>query len=94
MSWVYWLGGFLYLIWATVGYIVEYIRRIEWRTPFRWSTGGPYLTLYLATVMFYWWPLALIDKRLWYIYAALFAISTILNVTSHNKPQPSAAGSR
>jgi hypothetical protein len=89
MSVSFWLGGFLCLIWAIYGYTVEYVKRLEWRNPFRWSIGGLYLSLYLATVMFYWWPLALIYKPLWYLYAVLFIASTILNVTSHKKPQVS-----
>jgi len=82
-----WLAGFIYLIWAAFGYWVEYVRQIEWRSSVRWPILGPYITLYLATVMFYWWPLALIYKPLWYAYALLFIASTILNITSHqNKP--------
>lgn len=78
-----WLGGFIYLIWAAFGYWVEYVRQIEWRSSVRWPILGPYITLYLATVMFYWWLLAVIYKPLWYAYALLFIASTILNVTSH-----------
>jgi hypothetical protein len=37
--------------------------------------------------MFYWWPLALISRPLWYIYAVLFIVSTVLNVSSHQAPQ-------
>ena len=85
MIWSFWLAGFLYLAWASYGYIVEYRKKIEWRNPIRWSVFGPYIFLYLATVMFYWFPLALIDKSLWYAYAALFVISTFLNVASHKK---------
>lgn len=84
-SWFLWLSGFIYLIWAIYGYSVEYVRGIQWRSPINWSVLGPYLILYLATVMFYWWPLALIYKPLWYIYAVLFLISTFLNVTSHQR---------
>jgi hypothetical protein len=84
-SWYYWLGGLIYLVWAAYGYRVEYVRQIEWRSSVRWSILGPYVTLYLATVMFYWWPLALIYKPLWYAYAILFLASTILNVTSHHR---------
>jgi hypothetical protein len=86
-SWAFWLGGFIYLTWGIYGYLVEYVKKLEWRNPFRWSVGGPYLFLYLATVMFYWWPLALLYKPLWYAYAVLFIASTILNITSHKKPQ-------
>ena len=86
-SWSFWLGGFIYLIWAVYGYTIEYVRGIQWRSPIQWSIFGPYITLYLATVMFYWWPLALIYKPLWYVYALLFVISTILNVTSHQRKE-------
>jgi hypothetical protein len=83
-NWALWLGGFLYLVWAMFGYTVEYLQKIEWRNPIRWSVCVPYVILYLAAVMFYWWPLALLFKPLWYGYAILFGISTILNVASHH----------
>jgi len=82
-TWSLWLGGFLYLIWAIYGFTVEYVKRIQWRNPIRWPIFGPYVFLYLATVMFYWWPLALVRKLLWVAYAVLFIVSTILNVASH-----------
>jgi hypothetical protein len=82
-SWSLWLGGFIYLTWALYGYTVEYVKRIEWRNPIHWPVFGPYIFLYLSTIMFYWWPLALIYKPLWYLFAILFITSTILNVTSH-----------
>jgi hypothetical protein len=91
-SWSLWLGGFLYLAWALFGYVVEYVRKIEWRAPIRGAIFGPYILLYLATIMFYWFPLALIAKPLWYAYAVLFVASTILNVTSHNAPGPKEDG--
>jgi hypothetical protein len=84
--WYLWLGGLLYLIWAIYGYTIEYILGIEWRNAVRWSILVPYITLYLATVMFYWWPVALIYKPLWYVFAFLFLASTYLNVTSHKRP--------
>ncbi len=78
-----WLGGFIYLVWASFGYYVEYVRKIQWRTPPKGMVLVPYVTLYLATVMFYWWPLAMVYKPLWYINGVLFLISTVLNITSH-----------
>jgi len=82
-GWSFWTGGFIYLVWAAFGTWVEYVQRFKWRNPFRWQIGGPYVLLYLATNMFYWWPVGLIDRPLWYAYAVLFAISTTLNVLSH-----------
>ncbi len=82
-DWGFWLGGFIYLVWAVFGYYTEYVNKIEWRSPIRLSIFIPYIILYLATVMFYWWPLANINKSLWYAAAILFVIGTILNATSH-----------
>ncbi len=88
-TWALWLGGFIYLIWATLGYTVEYVKDIQWRNPIRWSIFAPYIFFYLATVMFYWWPLGLISRPLWTTYAVLFVISTILNITSHHEARDS-----
>jgi hypothetical protein len=82
-AWFFWLAGLLFLVWAAFGYIVEYVYRVEWRTPTRWSVLGPYVTLYLATTMFYWWPLARLDRRLWVAFAVLFVVATVLNISSH-----------
>lgn len=82
-TWSLWIGGFICLVWAVYGYWVDYARRIQWRNPIRWPVFAPYISLYLATIMFYWWPLGLIGRPLWYVYGALFVISTVLNITSH-----------
>lgn len=82
--WYFWLAGFIYAAWAIYGYTIEYVFHINWRSPIRWSVFIPYVALYLASIMFYWWPLATIDRTLWYVYAALFVASTYLNATSHS----------
>jgi len=81
--WALWTGGFIYLVWAAFGYWIEYVRQIKWRNPPYWPVLGLYVLLYLATNMFYWWPMGLISRPLWYAYAVLFIISTALNVWSH-----------
>jgi hypothetical protein len=81
--WSFWLGGFLFLVFAAYGYRVDYVKKIPWRKPLVKSIMYPYVTLYLATVMFYWWPLGLLDRTLWLVYAVLFALGTYLNITSH-----------
>jgi len=84
-AWYWGLSGLIYLSWAVFGYYIEYIKEIEWRNSLHWPVMGPYVVLYLATVMFYWWPLALIYKPLWYVYGVLFLTSTILNISSHRR---------
>jgi hypothetical protein len=81
--WSFWLGGFLFLIYAAYGYRVDYVKKIPWRKPLDKSIMLPYVTLYLATVMFYWWPLGLLNRTLWIVYAVLFVLGTYLNITSH-----------
>ena len=82
-SWSFWLGGFLFLLFAIFGYWVDYVAQIPFRNPLRLSIVFPYVFLYLATVIFYWWPLGLLSRPLWFVYAVLFVIATILNITSH-----------
>jgi len=82
-TWSFWLGGFLFLVFAAYGYRIDYVKGVQWRNPLKKEILFPYVTLYLATVMFYWWPLGLLNRPLWYIYAVLFVVATILNVTSH-----------
>lgn len=86
-DWYFWVSGILYLVWGLFGYVIEYRLKVEWRNPIRWEYFGPYVFLYLATIMFYWFPLAQISKPLWYVYAILFIVSTVLNVTSHKVPE-------
>jgi hypothetical protein len=81
--WYQWIAGFLFAAWAVFGFVVDIARPVSWRSPLLWSVAGPYLILYLAAQMFYWWPLARIDRRLWLAYAALFVASTWLNAISH-----------
>ena len=82
-SWYFWLGGFLYTAWAILGYIVDVARPVAWRSPVYWPVFIPYVLLYLSTMMFYWFPVGNVYHPLWFVYAVLFVISTILNISSH-----------
>ncbi len=85
--WYLWISGFIYLVWGIFGYWAEYVQKIQWRNPVRWAILIPYISLYLGTIMFYWWPLIRISRPLWVAYAVLFVICTILNATSHKGPK-------
>ncbi len=82
-SWSFWLGGFLFVLFAAFGYWVDYVAQIPFRNPLQLSVLVPYVFLYLATVMFYWWPLWPLSRPLWFVYAILYVIATILNIKSH-----------
>ena len=82
-TWHYWLGGFLFVIYAAFGFWVDYVGKIQFRNPFKPLIAIPYVLLYLATVMFYWWPLWPMSRLLWIIYAVLYVIAMVLNIASH-----------
>lgn len=82
-DWTFWLGGFLFVLYAGFGFWIDYVAKIQFRNPLQVTVLIPYILLYLATVMFYWWPLIRLSRPLWSVYAVLFVIATILNITSH-----------
>ena len=82
-TWSFWLGGFLFLVYAAYGYWIDFVKQIPWRKPLVPRIMWPYVTLYLATLMFYWWPLGLLGRPFWLAFGVLFVLGTILNVTSH-----------
>jgi hypothetical protein len=82
-EWWMWVGGLFYLVWAVFGYVVEYRLGIAWRNPIVWPIFGPYLFLYLATTMFYWWPLARIGRPFWLVCTVIFVVATVFNASSH-----------
>ena len=81
--WFYWIGGFLFVLFAAFGYWIDYVMKTQFRNPFRAEVAIPYVVLYLATVMFYWWPLGNLSRPLWFVFGVLFVIGTILNIASH-----------
>jgi hypothetical protein len=82
--WGFWVGGMIQFIWSIYGYYIEFIVKMTtWRNPLRWEIAGPYVFMYLATNMFYWWPIMNINKIYWFIYTVLFLICTYFNITSH-----------
>lgn len=88
--WWSWVGGATYLAWAAFGYRVEYAAHVEWRSPVRWNLLVPYVLLYLATAMLYWWPAAQLYRPLWFVLGALFVASSTLNVMSHRRHSAAA----
>ena len=82
-TWHTWLGGFLFVIYSAFGFWVDYMAQIQFRNPFKPVIAIPYVLLYLATVMFYWWPLWPMSRPLWVVYAIIYVIAMILNIASH-----------
>lgn len=81
--WHFSVGGLLCLVWSVLGYWSDYVVAIPWRIAVYLPILVIYVVLYLGMIMFYWFPLALVRRSLWYIYAVLFIIGTYLNIISH-----------
>jgi hypothetical protein len=82
-NWTFWAGGFIFLVYAIFGFWVDFVAKINFRNPFQPMVGIPYVFLYLATVMFYWWPLWPLSRLLWSVYSVLYVIAMVLNIRSH-----------
>jgi hypothetical protein len=82
-SWSFWVAGILCLIYSCFGFWIDYVKKINWRKPLIPRIMFPYVTLYLATLVFYWFPLGLLYKPFWYAYSILFFIAMLLNLRSH-----------
>ncbi len=81
--WYLWAGGFIFAGWAIFGYVVDIASPVAWRNPIYPRVFIPYILLFLGSQMFYWWPIGILRRPLWFIYAGLFVISTALNISSH-----------
>jgi hypothetical protein len=82
-DWTLWAAGFLCLAFSLYGFWVDYVAKAPFRSPFVASIGVPYVLLYLATLMFYWWPLWHRSVALWGAYAVLYVVAMVLNLRSH-----------
>ena len=71
--WYLWTAGFLFAVWAAFGVVVDIIHPVAWRSPMLPSIFMPYVLLYFASQMFYWWPLLKVDRVSWCIFAALYS---------------------
>jgi hypothetical protein len=76
----------LFGAWAIFGYVVDILRPINWRSPIRWQIFAPYLALYISAQFAFWIPLWLIWPGYWMIYAVLYTICTVLNISNHSRP--------
>jgi hypothetical protein len=87
----FWLAFALFTIWAMFGYVIDTLRPINWRNPIRWQIFVPYLVLYISTQFAFWIPLWFIWPGYWIIYAVLYTMSTVLNISTHFRSNKTAS---
>ena len=83
--WYITAAPFVYALWAGLGYYVDIVKQIEWRSPPRWSIFIPYVVLFIAAQFLFWVPLWYVDLPLWIIYGVLYFINLGLNIHSHRR---------
>ena len=83
--WYIMAAPFVYALWAALGYYVDIVKQIEWRSPPRWSIFIPYVALFIAAQFFFWIPLWYVDLTLWIIYGVLYFVNMGLNINSHRR---------
>lgn|SRR5574338_67847 len=81
--WYSWLACGLFAAWAIFGYVIDILQPINWRYPIRWQILVPYLVLYISAQFAFWIPLWSIWPGYWMIYAVLYTINTVLNISTH-----------
>jgi len=93
-SWRLYTGPLLLAAWAAFGLYLDVWRRVEWRTPVRWSMLVPYVVLYFYAQMFLWWPLWDLARLAWLAFALMFVANTGLNLRGHAKAEADSGRSR
>jgi hypothetical protein len=90
--WYSWLACGLFAAWAIFGYVVDILRPISWRAPLRWQILVPYLILYISAQFAFWIPLWFIWPGYWMMYAVLYTVSTVLNISNHSRAGRAVSG--
>lgn len=77
-SWRHWIGPSVFLAFIAFMVAVEYIWRIEFRSPMRSDILVPYLLLFFGAILLMGLPMFRMDRRLWLVTVA----TTILLLVS------------
>ena len=66
-GWRQWIGLAAFLVFVVFMVIVEYIWRVEFRSPIRYDILVPYLVLFFGSIMLMGLPMFRINRRLWLV---------------------------
>lgn len=91
--WYFIAGPLLFSVWSALGFWVDIWRPVAWRSPPRWNVFGPYVGVYVASLLLYWGSMWTVGSSYWIAFGALYALHTALNIYSHRMMQQ-ATGSR
>jgi hypothetical protein len=69
-SWRQWIGPAVFLTFLAFMIIVEYLWRVEFRSPMRYDILAPYLVLFFGSILLMGQPMFHMDRRLWLVTVA------------------------
>ena len=73
-GWRLWIGSAAFLVFVVFMVLVEYIWRVEFRSPIHYDILVPYLVLFFGSILLMGLPMFRINRRLWLI----TAVTTVL----------------
>ena len=68
--WRQWIGPVVFLAFLVVMIFVEYIWRVEFRSPMRYDVLVPYLVLFFGSILLMVLPMFRMNRRLWLVTVA------------------------
>jgi len=66
-GWRQWIGPAAFLAFIAFMVVVEYIWRVEFRSPMRYDILVPYLVLFFGSILLMGLPMFRINRRLWLV---------------------------
>jgi hypothetical protein len=66
-GWRQWIGPAAFLLFVMFMIVVEYIWRVEFRSPMRYEILVPYLVLFFGSILLMGLPMFRINRRLWFV---------------------------
>jgi hypothetical protein len=66
-GWRQWIGPAAFLVFVVFMVVVEYIWRVEFRSPMRYDILVPFLVLFFGSILLMGLPMFRIDRRLWLV---------------------------
>jgi hypothetical protein len=69
-GWLYWVGPVAYLAFVAFMIGVEYVWRVEFRSPMRYEILVPYLVLFFGSIVLMGLPMFRLNRQLWLVTVA------------------------
>lgn len=66
-GWRHWIGPSVYLAFVALMIVVEYVWRVEFRSPIRYDVLVPYLVLFFGAILLMGLPMFRLSRPLWLV---------------------------